>query len=176
MDIRVRSVTGRTYPLSVSGDVSASTLAQEISLLTGTPSNQLQLFSSGLLGEDTPLHISTGDEVQFLVKARAGVLIYIKTFQGKDLTIEVDLDFDTVAVVKHKIEDKTGWSQDQMILVFNSIQLEDDKNLRSCNLNREDTIHLVAKGDEKAALKQAATNPDGNDNPNTSFWSKCCLI
>ena len=77
MDIQARSVTGRTYPLSVSGEVSVSTAAQEISLLTGTPSNQLQLFSSGLLREDTPLHISTGDEVQFLAKVCDRNLLHI---------------------------------------------------------------------------------------------------
>ena len=109
-------------------------------------------------------------------KIRAGVLLYIKTFQGNTLTIEVDLDYDTVAVVKNKIEDKIGISKDEMILVFNDNDMLDDRSLRTYGLKREDTIHLVPKRDIKGeTVTEQSVKAGDQPAPSTPWW-KCNIL
>ncbi|KAI6657417.1 hypothetical protein LOD99_165 [Oopsacas minuta] len=109
-------------------------------------------------------------------KIRAGVMLYIKTFQGNTLAIEVDLDYDTVAVVKNKIEDKIGISKDEMILVFNDNDMSDERSLRSYGLKREDTMHLVPKRNIKAeSSRTQATSTEENTAPPTPWW-KCNIL
>ena len=107
---------------------------------------------------------------------RAGVLLYIKTFQGNTLTIEVDLDYDTVAVVKNKIEDKIGISKDEMILVFNDNDMLNDRSLRSYGLKREDTIHLVPKRDIKGeTVTEQGVKPGEQPVAPTPWW-RCNIL
>ena len=178
MAISIRCVTGRVYSLSVEEGVSVLSLKEELSLLTGLSPDQLQLISgSSLLRDSSPLHLPLGEEIQLLTTVRAGALLYIKTFQGTTITIEVDLDYDTIAVVKHKIEDRIGISKDGMILVFNDNDLADERNLRSYGLKREDTLHLVPRKD----IKQ---DPAGADQPGQTpqpavlahWWQRCNII
>eukprot|EP00800_Vazella_pourtalesii_P003624 TRINITY_DN13722_c0_g1_i1.p1 TRINITY_DN13722_c0_g1~~TRINITY_DN13722_c0_g1_i1.p1 ORF type:complete len:134 (-),score=24.27 TRINITY_DN13722_c0_g1_i1:125-490(-) len=107
-------------------------------------------------------------------KIRAGILLYIKTFQGNTLTIEVDLDYDTVDVVKNKIEDKMGISKDEMILVFNDNEMLGDGSLRSYGLKREDTIHLVPKRDIKGESVAVSVKQE-QQGQSTSWW-RCNIL
>ena len=91
----------------------------------------------------------------------------MKTFQGNTLTFEVDLYFDTIAVVKNKIEEKVCvLNRDQMMLVFDGKELSDEKTLTSYEIKREDTLHLLPKGN-----KIASNEPSS---PKNETESKCC--
>ena len=69
MDIVARCVTGRTYTLSVEEGGSVSALREDLSVLTGLSSDQLQLVSSSrLLRDPAPLQLSPGEEIQLLSK------------------------------------------------------------------------------------------------------------
>ena len=179
MDIVARCVTGRAYTLSVEEGGSVSALREDLSVLTGLSPDQLQLVSSSrLLRDPAPLQLSPGEEIQLLSKVRAGALLYIKTFQGTTITIEVDLDYDTIAVVKHKIEDRIGISKDEMILVFNDNDLSDERNLRYYGLKREDTLHLVPK--RNIRQDTVGTDPsvsiDKVPPAGAHWWQRCEII
>ena len=170
-------MTGRVYSLSAGEGASVSSLKEDLSVLTGLTADQLELVSGSCLLRD-PFSLSAGQEIQLLSKIRAGAMLYIKTFQGTTITIEVDLDYDTVAVVKNKIEDRIGISKDEMILVFNDNDLADERNLRSYGLKREDTLHLVPKKNikqESAAHEHSGTT-DRQPPVGARWWERCSII
>ncbi|KAI6657418.1 Polyubiquitin-B [Oopsacas minuta] len=147
MEVTIRSITGQSYPLTVEKEASLFSLKRDVSLLTDITPDQLQLFSHSSFLKEPSLILSTGDEIQICSKIRAGVLIFIKTFQGDTKAFEVDLHYDTIAVVKNKIEEKIYIiNSDQMMLVFDGKELSDEKSLAFYGIKREDTLHLVPRG------------------------------
>lgn len=70
--------------------------------------------------------------------------IFIKTLQGKNITLDVN-DDDTIESIKKKINDIEGIPIDQQRLVFNGKQLEDTNTLKDYMIDADSTIHLVLR-------------------------------
>jgi hypothetical protein len=61
--------------------------------------------------------------------------IYIKTLDGKTLTIQIELS-DTVHNLKVMILEREGIPVDRQRLIFSGTQLDDERNLSSYNIER----------------------------------------
>ena len=69
------------------------------------------------------------------------IRIFVKTFTGKTFSLFVYYD-DTIESIKTKIQNKEGIPSSQQILIFEGIQLEDQRTLSDYNIQNNSCIHL----------------------------------
>jgi ubiquitin len=70
--------------------------------------------------------------------------IFVKTLDGKTMTLEVGAD-DSIQNIKKKIQAKQFIPEDQQRLVFSGKELTDDQTLGDYNIADESTLHLVIR-------------------------------
>jgi ubiquitin C len=99
-----------------------------------TDNSRLQLLIS----------LNGGGENEASASASGTKQIFIKTLQGKTLTLDVN-DNDTIASIKDKIAEKEGIPQEQQRLVFNGKQLEDKNTIAEYGIENDASIHLVLR-------------------------------
>jgi ubiquitin C len=88
------------------------------------------------------------------LRGGSGMLIYIQSFTGKTIALDVD-DYDTVASVKQKIQEKQGTPPDQQRLIFDEKLMEDELRLADLNVQHQSSLVLVyyrAKIDSKLII------------------------
>ncbi len=149
---------------SVSSNDTVFSLKQQIQDSMGVnPDDYYLVFGGKVLDETFTMEeygIGQDNTVNLCVPLRGGgsegtsKQIFIKTLQGKTLTLDVS-DADTIQSVKNKIFEKEGIPQDQQRLVFNGKQLEDDKTIADYNIQADSNIHLVLRlrGGKRRAKK-----------------------
>jgi ubiquitin len=77
-------------------------------------------------------------------RAPSEIELYVKTLTGKTITIYVDPS-ETIGHLKNLIQDKQGSPPDQQRLIYDTIQLEDDRTLNDYNIQNESTIYMVLR-------------------------------
>ena len=70
--------------------------------------------------------------------------IYVKTAQGKTITIDVTLK-DTIENLKNKIQDKEGIAPEHQSLTYVGKPLQDGKTLADYNVEKEKTVSMVVR-------------------------------
>ena len=70
--------------------------------------------------------------------------LFVKSLTGKTITLEVEAS-DTIQNVYEKLQDKEGYSIDQMQLICFGKKLESHCTLSDYNMQKETTAHLILK-------------------------------
>ncbi len=116
------------------------------------------------------------NKLQLLSKIRGGVGIIIQTYNGNDISMEVDLDYDTIEVIKNKIEDKKGIAKESMLLVFKDETLDDGRNLRSYDIQANETIYLVSKATAASKTPKLGASVAPKDNNERPVEPRCRFL
>lgn len=150
-----KTLTGSTITLESESNGSIYNLKQQIQNREGINMNkQILIFEGKQLQNINTLEdydIQSDSTIYLTIGLVGGGIdgegtkqIFIKTLQGKTITIEVK-DTDTISSIKDKIRDIEGIPQDQMRLVFNGKQLEDNNTIADYGIMAESSIHLVLR-------------------------------
>ena len=158
-DIRifVRTVTGKTIPLTVRTNFTIEYVKNMIEMKEGIPPESQQLIYAGRKMEDTKAlsdySVHMGVTLHLVRLPRGGRYIFVKTPTLKTIRLPYNPK-TTVEDMKCKLQDLVRIPADQQQLIFAGEQLENEHTLDDYNICEKSTIHFIRKEGMSAIVQK----------------------
>eukprot|EP00831_Metopus_contortus_P079666 TRINITY_DN797_c0_g1_i4.p1 TRINITY_DN797_c0_g1~~TRINITY_DN797_c0_g1_i4.p1 ORF type:complete len:170 (-),score=35.09 TRINITY_DN797_c0_g1_i4:216-725(-) len=148
MQIGIRLSTGKVITIDVTESMRLIKLKELIKDKSNIPVDQQKLIFIGEPMDDdektlSEYGVSKEDTIYLVMMFAGGEQIIIKTMTGKSYPITISTD-ETIESLKRLIKMKTGMPTDQQKLLYNGVNLTDDKKkIKDYGITTESIIHLI---------------------------------
>jgi len=148
MQICVKTQTENTLILDVESSDTIAQVKTRIHAKHGIlPSHSCLSYAGMLLDDGKTLadyNIPKDSTIYLGNRLRSAVNIFVKTQNGKSITLELQ-PFYTIKNVKIKIEEKEGIPRDQQSLIFSGKLLQDERTLGDYNIKTDYTLQMILR-------------------------------
>ena len=146
--IFVRTLTGKTIPLTVRTNYTIEYVKNVIEMKEGIPPDSQGLIYSGRLMEDaktlSDYSVYKGVTVIGILSGEGRSLLFVKTPTLKTIRLRY-YPSTTVEHIKDRLQSLVGIPADQQQLLFAGEQLENGHTMDDYNICEKSTLHLVMK-------------------------------
>lgn len=151
LTIFIRTLDGRVISLSVHPSDTVKSVKAKLTEREGIPPDLQHLIFAGRELEDEEklcdCNIQQESALQLSVGVNETMTIFVKTFTGKVISLEVGTS-ETVESVKSKIEAREGVPSEQQCLIFRGLELEDADQLSKYNIQQQSALQVSIRPEE----------------------------
>ena len=144
--IFIKRPNKKLFPFDISTSETILSLKKIISKEEDIPLGNLEMSYNGMkLNNDKNLldyNIPNQSIIEAYFFSENGYQIFVKTLTGKTITLNVQ-PYYKIVYIRELIKLKEGFPMEKQRIVYEGIQIEDNRTLADYNIQKESTIYLV---------------------------------